>query len=169
MKRDAFGEYSQTQGLVKKERSARAERSLNTGLTVSLLANAAGDKEDPIVIWKVENARCFRSSVKSSLPVKYFHQKKAWMTDEILDQVLTTFNYKMRHEKRSVSLFMGNAGCHPEDLKEKYSSVRIIFLPPNTTSRLQPLDLGIIQKPTIVDYYFSLYWLRWIAAVVRLK
>ena len=38
---------------------------------------------------------------------------------------------------------MDNAGCHPEDIKGKFSNVKVVFLPANTTSML---DLGIIKN-----------------------
>ena len=110
------------------------------------MASAAGETETPVVIGMSERPRCFKGVDKSHLPVKYFHQKKAWMSSKILNQVLSACNQKMKAKDRSILLLMDNAGCHPEYLKDKYSNIKIIFLPPNTTSKLQPLDLGIIQN-----------------------
>ena len=73
-------------------------------------------------------------------------QSKAWMNGEILDKVLTKLNRKFSSQHRNVALLLDNAGCHPEELKGKYSNIKFIFLPPNTTSKLQPLDVGIIQN-----------------------
>ena len=50
------------------------------------MCNAAGGKEEAVVIWKSEKPRCFKGINVSQLPVKYFNQQKAW---EILHTILT--------------------------------------------------------------------------------
>ncbi len=58
------------------------------------------------------------------------------MTGEIMDEILTLLNRKMKCMKRFV-LLMDNEGCHPPELsKDHYSKIKIVFLPANTTSKL---------------------------------
>ena len=96
-------------------------------ITIAFLVNAVGDKEDPVVIWTSERPSCFRSVDIRTLPIQYYHQKKAWMIGDILNKVLINFNRKMSQQKRSVLLLMDNIGHHPSELKEKYSNVKILY------------------------------------------
>ena len=66
------------------------------------------------------------------------------MTSDIFASWLERFNKKMNAKKRHVLLLLDNAPCHPST--QSLSNVSLQFLPPNTTSVLQPLDLGIIQN-----------------------
>ena len=72
-------------------------------------------REVPVVIWTSAIPRCFRGFSISCLPVKYYDQKNAWMSGEILVSYLTTFNLKNKSQRRSVLLLHDNASCHPPD------------------------------------------------------
>jgi hypothetical protein len=39
---------------------------------------------------------------------------------------------------------LDNAPCHPKECQ--VTNVKVVFLPPNTSSKLQPFDQGIIQS-----------------------
>ena len=113
--------------------------------TVAFLANAAGDKETPVVVWTADQPKCFRGLDRTHLPVKYCHQSKAWMSAGILHSYLTAFNQKMREQKRSVVVLLSNAGSHlPGVVQGHYSNIKIVFLPA-TATKLQPLNLGVIS------------------------
>jgi len=128
-------------GFGEKRKACKGGKKSKNRLTVAFFVNAAGEKEKPIVIWKSANPRCLRQ-----LPVTYYDQKKAWMTGEIMETVLGKLNARLSHTNRSILLLMDNAGCHPDYLQTKFSNIKTCFLPANTTSKLQPLDLGIIKN-----------------------
>ena len=83
------------------------------------------------------------------------------MQVEIMEKVLDTLNFQMREERRNVILFLDNATVHPTSLIDMYNNIKIVFLPKNTTSRLQPLDAGIIQsfktkyRKTLMRYFIA--------------
>lgn len=113
-------------------------------ISVCLLCNSIGEKEKPIVIGNAKRPRCFgRANVEKDFNLIWRHNKNAWMTSVIFEEVLQTFNRKMRVQKRNVLLFLDNASCHPHLI---LSNVKLVFMPPNTTSVCQPLDQGIIQS-----------------------
>ena len=98
------------------------------------------------MIGSSENPRCFKGVDKKQLPVHYYHNASSWINGNILHKVLCKVNQRLLSEGRSVLLLMDNAGCHPVDVVDKYSNIKVVFLPPNTASMPQPLDLGIIKS-----------------------
>ena len=133
-------------GFGQKSKQCKGGKKTKQRLTIAFFVTATGRKEKPIVIWKSENSRCLRQFDKSLFPVTYFSQAKAWMTGDILESILSKLNRQMVSKNRKILLFMDNAGGHPEELRTKFSNIQICFLPPKTTSSLQPLDLGIINN-----------------------
>ena len=67
------------------------------------------------------------------------------MDFSILDENLSKLNRKLQREQRKVVLFLDNPPCHHPDMKGKHDQIKTVFSPPNCTSILHPLDIGIIQ------------------------
>ncbi|XP_070211698.1 tigger transposable element-derived protein 6-like [Littorina saxatilis] len=65
------------------------------------------------------------------------------MTSVIFKQWANKLNNKVRIQGRKILVFIDNCSAHPP---MQLSNVSFVMLPPNTTSRLQPLDAGIIQN-----------------------
>ena len=105
------------------------------------LVSVDGEKVDkPTVIWKSKKPRAFRQANATWKISRFlFFKHKSSMQVEITENVSVKLNEKMIHQERSVILFMDNAFVHPK-------SLRIVYLPKNTTSSLPPLDPGIVQQ-----------------------
>lgn len=111
-------------------------------LTLLLGANMSGsEKLKPLVIGKSKNPRCFKH-VKS-LPVDYESNSSAWMTTAIWEKHIRKLDSSFLRQKRNVVIIVDNCTAHskPENLK----AIEIVFLPPNVTALIQPLDQGIIR------------------------
>ena len=118
-------------------------------LTIAFFANAAGGKEQPIVIAKAAKPRCFKGITKDPKKPKgipYYSNPNDWMNTEVMTDILIVLNKRLVKQGRNILLSIDNVSSHDPALKDRFSNIKIIFLPKNTTSRLQPLDAGIIKN-----------------------
>lgn len=112
-------------------------------ITALVCANMTGsDKRKLLVIGKSQNPRCFKN-VKT-LPVDYHANKKSWMTSEIFEQTIRKWDKELLRKQKKILLVVDNCPAHPT--LENLKSIKLVFLPPNCTSVLQPMDQGIIRS-----------------------
>lgn len=122
-------------------------------LTIAPCSNADGTHKLPLfVIGKSKKPRAFKNINLSSLPVYYRNQKSAWMDcnffkswfiDEFVPSVEKDLNQK-KLPVRAV-LLLDNAPSHPSEEELLKGDIKAIFLPPNVTSLIQPMDQGVIE------------------------
>lgn len=116
-------------------------------LTLLVCANASGTEKIPLMfIGNALRPRCFKKRTGSELGFDYWNNGKAWMTMILFFEWLQRFDtYIRRTPNRRVLLLVDNFSGHgsPECLP-LLAAVKVAFLPPNTTARLQPMDAGII-------------------------
>ena len=65
------------------------------------------------------------------------------MTGVIFFDYLDKINNILLKNKRSIIIFVDHCSAHPENIS--FSNIKVVFLPPNTTSVLQPMDAGVIK------------------------
>jgi transcriptional regulator with XRE-family HTH domain len=123
--------------------SVRGTKIFKDRLTILLCTNATGtNKIVPWVVGHAANPRCLKG--KSNLPVKYCSSKNGWMTHEIMSLFLISLDDSL---KCPSILLLDNFSGHQKALEGvTLRNLTIEFLPPNTTSHLQPLDGGVIES-----------------------
>lgn len=113
-------------------------------LTVAVCTNASSTDKVPLwFIGRHTHPRCLKNINIQNLGCQYVANKKAWMIGELFCPWLQWFSKYIGH-KRQVILVLDNfSGHEPGNLIPP--NVKIEFLPPNTTIKLQPCDQGIIH------------------------
>lgn len=112
-------------------------------ITVLVCCNMDGTEKLPLlVIGKSAKPRCFKG-VKT-LPLQYSSSKKAWMNSHLFTNWIKDLDKNFRAKKRKICLLLDNCRAHAIDV-QNLKAIKCVFLPPNTTAKMQPCDQGIIQ------------------------
>ena len=112
-------------------------------ITVLVAGNMSGNEKLPLLtIGHSAKPRCFKNVKR--LPLDYQANKKAWMTSAIFEKWIRKLDTRFLLEGRSIAMVIDNCPAHPP--VKGLRAIRLVFLPPNTTSKLQPCDQGIIQS-----------------------
>ncbi|RWS05717.1 tigger transposable element-derived protein 4-like protein, partial [Leptotrombidium deliense] len=75
--------------------------------------------------------RCFKNVNLKNIGIKYYANKNAWMTAKIFQDMI------------KILIIIDNASSH-NTFSLELKNIEFLFLPPNVTCKLQPLDLGVI-------------------------
>ena len=81
----------------------------------------------------------------AQLGVDYYNNKKGWMTMAVFSTWITNWDHNLRWMQgtHKLVLFVDQASSH---VLQDLSNIRIQFQPPNMTSKLQPMDQGVIRS-----------------------
>lgn len=140
-----------------KERSAPGRKMSKERVTFLCCANKSGDHKLRItVVGKAKKPRSF----KNVPPVEYYASKNGWMTSFIFSAwfhnsfvpQVRAYQSENNLEQKAL-LIIDNAPCHPTELS--HENYKCLFLPPNCTSLIQPMDQNAIRV-TKMSYKKSL-------------
>lgn len=116
-------------------------------ISFMLCTNMTGtDRRIPAVITKVASPQClkkYRLPSTASLACDYYvNAKSGWQRSDLYNEWLKKFDDDMRRQGRKIVLFVDNCSAHI--VLGEYPNIEHVFLPANTTAKLQPLDQGVI-------------------------
>lgn len=144
--------------IAKSEKKASGFKASKDRVTLLFCCNASGDKVlKPLLVNRFYRPRALKGKDLKQLPVHWMANKKAWVTTALFTEWFTNYflpeveiYMKQKALDFKVLLILDNAPGH---LQLEHNNVKILFLPANTTSIIQPLDQGIIA--TFKKYYIK--------------
>ena len=136
------------------------QKPMKDRLTLALCANASGElKIKPLLVYHSENPRAFKTHKiqKEKLKVMWRSNCKAWVTRNLFVEWTNLVfgpavkKYLLENDlPLKALLVLDNAPAHPptleDDILEEFKFIKVLFLPPNTTPILQPMDQQVIAN-----------------------
>uniref|UniRef100_UPI00358FC47C tigger transposable element-derived protein 1-like n=1 Tax=Myxine glutinosa TaxID=7769 RepID=UPI00358FC47C len=149
----------------KREETASRFKAAKDWVSLLLCTNTKGYLMlKPMMLYRSLNPRALKGKKKQTLPMFWRANRKAWVMAAIfLDWFHNGFVPQVERFKPCIQAMVGknlafkvlllldNVPSHPVNLDVAHPNVEVIFLPPNTTSLIQPLDHGVIS--TFKTYY----------------
>ena len=150
--------------IAKEEKVAPGFKAFKDRFTLLFGANLTGDcKLKPVMVYHSENPRALKGYNKKTLPVHWYSNKSAWMTANIFNDysmgplVAELKEYCMANNLPfRILMVLDNAPAHPQVLQDLHNEIKFVFLPPNTTALIQPMDQGVIQM--FKTHYLQRTW-----------
>ena len=127
--------------LVFKNETCAGGKMSKERLSVIVAASMAWEKLPLPVIGKAAQPRCFKNVKK--LPFPYQSNSKTWMTSTIFETWVRKLDINMKKSNRKIALVVDNCTAHP--VMRGLTNVRLVFLPPNTTAKTQPMVAGVTR------------------------
>ena len=122
--------------------------------TVLFCVNKTGThKLKPLCIGKSAKPCCFHHVNMETMPLAYTASGNAWMTAAIFTEWFNKSfvpsvrrHLRERRLEEKALLLLDNCRAHPpaDMLRSADGNITVMYMPPNTTSVIQPLDQGII-------------------------
>lgn len=131
-----------------------SKKSKNKDRVTVMVCSSATEKVPLAMIGKADRPRIFDTLGTKSKPMYYNYQKNAWFDGKIMKWWLVKVFVQHIKEKRSENptahfvLILDNFLHTSKDewaiVLKDLDFIHLLFLPPNLTSKHQPMDMGII-------------------------
>ncbi|XP_023315490.1 tigger transposable element-derived protein 1-like [Trichogramma pretiosum] len=160
---DMFQCKAGVSGLAIREQALAIVRYLKEKNNDSASANHEAVRRFPAEVEQLIQEKGYKN--KAQLPVFWRSSRSAWMNKKLFEE---WFNFSFVPEVREflltrnlafkVLLIIDNAPSHPESIQTAHPDIEILFLPPNTTALLQPMDQTLLLRKLIATTRLKQFW-----------
>ena len=138
-------------------------------VTLAFVVNAIGTYTlNLLLIYMSKQPRCFRRWQPHEY-VRWYSNKTTWMKGSIFEAWILQLNNEIKGQNQNIIMILDNASSHVVSYAKvgrscgfsalELSNMTLVFLPPNVTIVVQPLDQSII---TSFKFQYNKKLLQWV-------